>query len=441
MTELSIGSKRQLLILADDLTGALDTGIQFAKRGLRTSVVGVECEYGAYPDTDVFVIDTESRHLSGEDAYGVLYRAVKRACACGIARFLKKTDSGLRGNIAAEITAVMDAAGIGTVAFIPAFPQINRTVVGRISYIDGVPINKSVYGADPLNPVSIERVADLFADQKYRAAEYSDPKEFPPHADEEQIAVFDSAAKSDIESIVGVLNECGCSRLYAGCAGLADVLAETMGSRRAGAQAPEGAEIPGGGEVSGDGEIPGAAEVPEGFLVICGSISPVSLQQLRYAAEQGYKCLCIPVETINETVFPESDAFAGCVSRIRMTLAEEKVCIISTESIGEKAAESAGTSADIDPGAIAANLGKLLGGTLSEGLHPVIMIIGGDTLFHITEELSCRELQLVSEPERGVVCVKMKTAADEYTVLTKSGGFGDEQLLVRLIRSFSGGSQ
>ncbi len=59
-----------MLVLADDLTGAMDTGVQFVKRGLRTSViVGSECDFSSYPDTDVFVIDTETRHLFGEDAY------------------------------------------------------------------------------------------------------------------------------------------------------------------------------------------------------------------------------------------------------------------------------------------------------------------------------------------------------------------------------------
>lgn len=405
-----------MLVLADDLTGAIDTGVQFAKRGLRTSViVGIECDFSSYPDTDVFVIDTETRHLCGEDAYKTLYEITKKASSFGISHFLKKTDSGLRGNISSEITAVMDASGIKVAAFIPAFPQMNRVVVGGISYIDGMPINKSVFGTDPFNPVKIERVADLFTNQKHAVREYSDSAGILTQRTEEQIAVFDSATRSDIRAIVDVLEQNGYNRLYAGCAGLADVLAEEMGSGEAPDITPERADS---------------------FLAVCGSINPISQRQIQYAAQQGYKRLNIPGEEINDTAFSESNAFNGCINEINSALAEHKVCLVDTGNVSDKPDDHVGISNDFDPDIIAGNLGKILGATLAEGMHPVIMIIGGDTLYHITDELSCLGLQLISEPERGVACIRMKTGTDEYTALTKSGGFGDEQLIVRLISRF-----
>ncbi len=344
-----------------------------------------------------------------------LYEITKRACSFGISHFLKKTDSGLRGNISSEITAVMDASGIKVAAFIPAFPQMNRVVVGGISYIDGIPINKSVFGTDPFNPVKIERVADLFSNQKHTVREYSDPDDFLTHQTEEQIAVFDSAARSDIRAIIDVLEQNGCNRLYAGCAGLADVLAEEMGSGEAPDTTPERADC---------------------FLAVCGSINPISQRQIQYAAQQGFMRLNIPGEEINDTAFAESDAFNDYIAEINTTLAEHKVCLVDTGNNTDNLNGHAGISNDFDPDIIAGNLGKILRATLAGGMHPVIMIIGGDTLYHITDELSCLGLQLISEPERGVACIRMKTGTDEYTALTKSGGFGDEQLIVRLIGRF-----
>gem|GEM_PF-5411799 len=54
----------RLLILADDLTGALDSGVQLAHRGQR--VVILTAPDVPFPDSsvyDVLVIDTETRHI------------------------------------------------------------------------------------------------------------------------------------------------------------------------------------------------------------------------------------------------------------------------------------------------------------------------------------------------------------------------------------------
>jgi uncharacterized protein YgbK (DUF1537 family) len=60
------------------------------------------------PEVPVLVIDTETRHLTGEDA-----RAVVRDCVQSALRFVpwlvyKKTYSTLRGNIAAEFRVLVE---------------------------------------------------------------------------------------------------------------------------------------------------------------------------------------------------------------------------------------------------------------------------------------------------------------------------------------------
>ena len=66
-----------LLILADDLTGALDTGVQIAQLQVNTQVrlyAGPDTLRSA-EDAEVLVIDTESRHLPPEQAAAAFYRA------------------------------------------------------------------------------------------------------------------------------------------------------------------------------------------------------------------------------------------------------------------------------------------------------------------------------------------------------------------------------
>ena len=91
-----------LLVLADDFTGALDTGVQFVKQGIKTEVLTVkDLDFTAY-DTDVLVINTETRHLSGSETFAIISNLVKKAKEAGVKYVYKKTDSALRGNIGAE---------------------------------------------------------------------------------------------------------------------------------------------------------------------------------------------------------------------------------------------------------------------------------------------------------------------------------------------------
>ena len=139
----------KLLILADDFTGALDTGVQFAARGASTCVV-VDPDYPMEQAREqVLILDAETRHLSGQQAYEVVFQAVERALAAGFTHIYKKTDSALRGNVGAELTAVLDAAKASCLAFLPALPKMNRVTRQGIHYIDGVPVAESVFGKDP----------------------------------------------------------------------------------------------------------------------------------------------------------------------------------------------------------------------------------------------------------------------------------------------------
>ena len=113
--------KVEMLVLADDFTGALDTGMQFAKYGARTKVITDPDTAFSDPEIQILVIDTETRHKSPEESAGIISSIVKKASSCGVRVFYKKTDSALRGNVGAEMEALLRAAGSGCIHFVPAF--------------------------------------------------------------------------------------------------------------------------------------------------------------------------------------------------------------------------------------------------------------------------------------------------------------------------------
>ena len=85
----------KLLIIADDFTGALDTGVQFTKVGIKTKVlVNTELNLDQNSDVEVLVLNAETRHLEKKQAYDIIYRLIKTAEKAKIPFIYKKTDSG-----------------------------------------------------------------------------------------------------------------------------------------------------------------------------------------------------------------------------------------------------------------------------------------------------------------------------------------------------------
>ncbi len=116
-------------MLADDLTGACDAGVQFARHGLRACVW---LSGASAPAADVVVISTDSRRDPADEARRRVAAALEQLA--GRELVFKKVDSTLRGNILAEI----EACGREEAWLAPAFPALGRRLIDGYLYVDGV---------------------------------------------------------------------------------------------------------------------------------------------------------------------------------------------------------------------------------------------------------------------------------------------------------------
>ena len=154
---------KRLLVIADDFTGALDTGVQFAKEGIPAKVTDDRNSDLAelFSQAQVVVVDTESRHLSPEAARREVAQVIQRVSAAKVDIIYKKTDSALRGNVGAELSALLERYPDETLAFAPAFPSMNRLTRDGVQYIDGVPVSESPFGQDPVDPVRASYIPEI----------------------------------------------------------------------------------------------------------------------------------------------------------------------------------------------------------------------------------------------------------------------------------------
>ena len=408
-----------LLIIADDFTGALDTGVQFAARGIKTRVVVGADAALTHQNADVLVVDTETRHLPAAQAYAAVEGLVQRAKYAGFAYLYKKTDSALRGNVGAELAALLSASGSRQLAFLPAFPQMNRVTKNGVQYIDGVPVTESPFGVDPFEPVRHAAVTDLLAEQTDLPA-----ASFPALAAdgsvpaEDGILVFDAATVDELRSTGRALLNNGGLRVLAGCAGFGAVLPELLGL--------------GGADVT-------CPALDPRLLVICGSVNAITLAQLDKAEQAGFTRLRL---TPHQKLMPDYWRSADgrmTLDHIEETLAAHSYNIIETNDEGGNeptatAADALGLTREEMRVRIASGVGQLVGALFASPAVGTLLLTGGDTLLQCMNSVGVHELEPICEMEHGVVLARFGCGGTTRYVITKSGGFGQADLLTALAK-------
>lgn len=127
----------RLLIIADDLTGALDSAVAFANRGLLT-VVARSPQYLAAAfrqQADIVAVSTGSRELTAIEARERMLEVISVASEFGMNRaplVFKKVDSRLKGNVAVEVDILAAWLAVTRVVVCPAVPEQGRFVVNGV---------------------------------------------------------------------------------------------------------------------------------------------------------------------------------------------------------------------------------------------------------------------------------------------------------------------
>ena len=113
----------RVLVVADDLTGACDAAVHFARHGLGTAVTLA----GAPFEGAVEAVSTDSRDVDEAESRRRLEQvAARRKGHAGLV--FKKIDSTLRGLVGAELALARDVFELPAVVVTPAYPELGRTV-------------------------------------------------------------------------------------------------------------------------------------------------------------------------------------------------------------------------------------------------------------------------------------------------------------------------
>lgn len=403
-----------LLVIADDFTGALDTGVQFAQNGIVTDVM-MNNNFAASDlskHCKALVINTDSRHLSPEKAYQIVCAIVILSRQYGVPHVYKKTDSGLRGNIGSELTALLDATQKMFLPFIPAYPQINRITRDGIQYIDNAPIAESVFGQDPFNPVRYSYVPDIIHQQsEVKTCIISKLREIP-EVNTPTIGIYDSITEAEEAVIADNLFRNQQLAIMAGCAGFASVIPAALGMKR---------------------QISPCYKMAKRVLVVNGSLNPITRRQIDYAEKNGFHRIVLSDEDKTHNNF---DAILGQDRVVEMIgeCCKFSRSMIDGSGLFKEISEDRfhnnceNDQKDIQK-MIPVSLGRIVQ-KLLEKIEITLFVIGGDTLLGIMDQFQIKKIMPIMELDPGAVISTFWWKGKEHYLVSRSGGMGTESNIV-----------
>jgi uncharacterized protein YgbK (DUF1537 family) len=402
-------------VLADDLTGACDMGAELLPWPGGVAVQPA-CE-GREPVGRhglLWVRNTQSRTLAPDEAARRVTAALGDAPPGWTGLVLKKIDTGLRGQLGAEIDAAMDVLDVDEAFVLPAIPEVGRTTQQGRQMIGGVPVHQTAFARDPQNPIHDDSVpAAIEATGRRRTAVIGlgavrdgfGGAVDGARAAGAQVLVCDAETDADLERAVRGLLLRGRPLLLVGSTGLARALRRVLGAEQAGRP-----RLAGPPPASGTG-----------VLVVAGSAHPATRAQIERAAGRG---LLEPLVVAD----PADAESAGLAAGRLLRAGRWPALVAPSETL------SGGS------GAVLGALRRAALAAMSRVRPGGLALVGGETAYQVLEGLGHPALWL--ESRLCPLVVRARLMSGPYAglaLVTKGGSAGAADLLGAIVRQLGHG--
>ena len=414
----------KVLVVADDITGADDIGLMYQKSGHETVVYPYSSwDHASFEYADKIVIDTDSRLISGEEAYSRVYNVVKKYSTDDISLFFDKQCSVFRGNIGAEFDAMLDALGENHASVVLGFPDNGRTTLEGIHYVNGVRLEDSQFRFDTMNPMTQSNLVKILSAQTKRRVtliSYHDYLKgddhlkniFEKEKENGGYIIFDVRDNNDLKLLASLLRTekviCGSS-----------AIAYYLGILEA-----------------GDVSYAEAQAVPKGkVLCIAGSQTPQTKAQVSRAAKNG--AYAIELDTVSLFDPEKREALVSSVLRSYESVYEKSNMVIihvpfnpAKVILSKKIAYTQGIDESSSAKAVSATLAHLASEICDMHGDVGVIVCGGDTSASFINEFAIKGMYIGKEIESGVpVCIDI--ANRSFRFVLKSGSFGSDDFLMK----------
>ncbi|SMB86797.1 Uncharacterized conserved protein YgbK, DUF1537 family [Pasteurella testudinis DSM 23072] len=411
----------KMLVIADDFTGANDTGVQFCKKNAVVDVV-LDWRRQNSSRADIIVINTDSRAMSVNAAADRINNILSSYDITDLTIY-KKIDSTLRGNVGAEIEALLVASKRNIAFLCPALPSMGRTVHNGICYVDEVPILQTEYATDPKTPIISSNVRDILASQTALPIIEIDLETLRNQVfdqiTKQMVAQYprcifscDAQEEQDLLRIAEQIKRLEEPCIIAGSAGLAGALAETF------CQAPR-------------------LDYP--LLFVVASMSETSQQQTKHLLEQH---LAVSVEVNIASLLTDEYYPNQLIEHLTEQLTRRQHVLFKTDS-SQQARQGINAlckQLTLTRPQLGERICSLLSDIVNTTLQRIdyrlagLVLTGGDIAIGVAQALQAEHYRIAGEVENGVPFGYLPhTALQDIPIITKAGGFGSPDVFKKVI--------
>ena len=429
-------------IVADDLTGANDTALQFFIKGSNTEIIfDTDENIQNHPNVGTFALTTESRNIDAKEAAQKVWEGAKKLKDnLSVEYFYKKIDSTLRGNIAVETLAMLDAIGYDAAVIAPAFIREGRITIGGYQLLKGVPIERTDAARDSYAPIYDSYIPDILKKQVNESfydsiatiqlnvvAKGAGPittKLNELVSGGKKLIVIDAVSAIDLEQIVLAITKSQYNILPVGSAGLANALGNVW--------------LPLNNSEPVQKIIP---KLPK--LILSGSKNSMTTAQInKLLLDDDINNVYSIDLKLQDILSNDSDAMAD---RIIHNFGKDNIVIAHVSKIQDETQEEKGKEKLIDEGITKEMLASMITDYLANIAQKVkkmseciLITIGGETSYKCTNAVNCEYLQVVDSI---LPAISLCMDSNAGFIVTKSGNMGSITALVDIVNYFKNHEQ
>ncbi|KAA8668771.1 four-carbon acid sugar kinase family protein [Clostridium sp. HV4-5-A1G] len=393
------------LIIADDFTGANDTGVQLKKRGIKTNVILNHKYINAGRS---YVIDTESRNIPQNEAYEKMKNIVSTALKFKFDYVYKKIDSTLRGNIGAEIKAIKEIYKPDIIIFAPAYPDNERVTINGIHLMNNVPITKTEIANDPNKPVkedNVKRFLELETGEKVIHIKLKDIKDEKFEFQNHDFISFDAETKGDLINISKYVLNLNKKVLWVGSAGLMDAMLDVL-----------------------------YATNP--VLCLIGSVSDISRQQVKYLSKRRIRIVRLDIASLLNGM-NESNIISQAVNSLNNGYDTALVTALSHNDydMAIKVGNEKGISKEGVSKYTQEIIGKISKQIILRTKLSGVFITGGDASISFIKYVNAYGTEIIGEVQTGIPLEIIRGGVfNGLKIITKAGAFGNKESIYYCIQ-------
>lgn len=421
------------VVIADDVTGANDIGIMYAKAGWNTLIYRYgDGERKNYAPCDVLIVDTDSRFDTAETAYRKVFRSLKAIPARGVRQYIDKQCSVFRGNIGAEFDAMLDALHEDFAVVVLGFPDNGRTTLHGRHYVYGTLLENSQFRHDPVHPMTRSDLTEILRGQTERPVgavyyEAYDRGEAEVRRRLEVLrktggyCVMDVRDNRDLEFLAGILKN---EKILCGSSALSEYLAriEPGPKGKSARERPESRE--------------------EKTLCVAGSLTPQTVGQIAYIRSRKRPVFELDTRKLFDPR-PRAEEFARLRGLLERAYRSGGFALIHSMNEPErveqtkKMAEARGIGNTAVSEMVSGALSGIARSVIEEFGIRNIIVCGGDTSAALCGRLGIEGMRVLEEIEPGLPTCQ---SVDEpyYKLVLKSGSFGKPEFLAEAVRKLNG---